>query len=84
LERTGRTSIGTWYVAPPTRLGVGLRPAALERGVHDPLGDLLLAVGQHLVDELGDELAAVDRVDFDRTLRGGAFAWHQLFSFFVP
>ena len=28
--------------------------------------------------------AAVDRVDVERPLRGGALARHQLFSFFAP
>ena len=40
----------------------GLLADLLERVVDDLLGDRLLAVEHHAVDELRDELAVVDRV----------------------
>src|SRR5215218_3893188 len=58
------------------RIGAGLAPGALERGVDDALRDLLLAVDQDLGDQLGDEGRVVDRVDDDRPLRGGTLARH--------
>src|SRR5690606_25762970 len=65
------------------RIGAGLLTGALEGGVDDALRDLLLAVEQDLVDQLGDQLAAVDRIGLDRTLRSGTLTRHQLFSFFA-
>jgi hypothetical protein len=53
-----------------------LLAALLESAVDDRLRGALLAVEQHLVDELGDELVAVDRVVDDRVLRGRALAGH--------
>src|SRR5688572_11269496 len=53
-------------------VGAGLLTAALEGGVDDALSNLLLAVHQHLVDQLGDDRAAVDGVYVERTLGCGA------------
>src|SRR5690625_18048 len=54
----------------------GLLACAFERGVDDPLGDLLLAVHQDLGDQLGHQRAAVDGVDLDVALRCGSLARH--------
>src|ERR1043165_1753634 len=51
------------------RVGAGLLTGALERAVDDLLGDGALAVLQHLVDQLGDQRGAVDRVGDQRPLR---------------
>src|SRR4051812_49850551 len=47
-----------------------------QRVVHDALGRRLLAVEHHLVDDLLDELGAVDRIGVDRPLGCGGAAWH--------
>ena len=44
----------------------------------------LTPVLEHLVDQLCDQRARVDRVDLHRAPGGRAFARHQLFSFFAP
>ena len=49
-----------------------------QRVVHDALGGRLLAVQHHLVDDLLDELGAVDGVRVDRPDRGGGAARHYL------
>ena len=54
-----------------------------QRVVDDPLGGRLLAVEHHLVDDLLDELRAVDRVRLDGADLGGCAAGHRYF-FFTP
>src|SRR3954451_8748047 len=49
-----------------------------QRVVHDALGGRLLAVQHHLVDDLLDELGAVDGVRLDRTDRGSGSTRHYL------
>src|SRR6266545_3782529 len=49
----------------------------LERLVDDPLGQRLLTVLQHLVDQLGDDRVLVDRVGPDLTLVGRSLARHR-------
>src|SRR5674476_1385214 len=66
------------------RVGARLGASALQGAVDDGLGDGLLAVHEDLVDELGDQRRAVDRVDDKWPLRGGALAWHYFFSIFAP
>src|SRR5690606_16531726 len=84
LDLEGRLDVVQGTLERHDRVGAGLLPGALERGVDDALRDLLLAVPQHLADQLGDQRAAVDRVDGDRTPRCGALARHPLFSYFMP
>ena len=48
------------------------------------LGDGLLAVEEDLVDELGDDGRAVDRVVDDGALGGRSLARHYFFSIFAP
>src|SRR5690349_3402404 len=64
----------------------GVAPGALgedrEGVVDDLLGDGLLAVQHHLVDDLLDEARAVDGVRLDGTEGGGCAAGH--YFFFTP
>src|SRR4029453_8640027 len=66
------------------RVGSGLLPAALERAVHDSLGEGPLAAQQDLVDQLRDQWRVVDRVRCERTARSWSLARHYFFSFFAP
>src|SRR4051812_21268419 len=63
----------------------GVAPRALgedrQRVVDDALGGRLLAVEHHSVDDLLDELGAVDRIGLDRALRGGSAAGHRYLAF---
>ena len=69
-------------VRPDRSLALGMRwlvEYARERNektMIDRLGDRALAVDEHLVHQLGDQLGLVDRVDDERTLRRGALARH--------
>src|SRR3954465_452376 len=47
-----------------------------QRVIDDALGRRLLAVQHHLVDDLLDELGAVDGIGVDRPLGCGGAAWH--------
>src|SRR4051794_14922282 len=84
LDLDGRLDVVHGPLERDHGVGAGLVAAALEGGVDDALGDLLLAVLEHLGDELGDQLRPVDRVDVERPLGGGTLARHQPFSFFAP
>ena len=57
---------------------------ALEGTVDDALGGGLLAVDQHLVDQLGDQRGAVDGIDDEGALRRGTLTRHYFFSFLAP
>ncbi len=57
-------------------VGTGLLADALEGAVHDPLGGGALAVQEDLVDQRRHHRGAVNRVDDDRALRGGALTRH--------
>src|SRR3954452_5747159 len=74
LER--RLDVVEGSLARHDGVGAGLVAAALEGAVHDPLCGLLLAVLENLADQLGDDLAAVHRVDVERPLRSGTLAGH--------
>src|SRR5829696_2086099 len=65
------------------RVDAGLGPRPLHGGVHDALGDGLLAVEQDLADQLAHQRRPVYRIDHHRALRGGALARHY-FSFLAP
>ena len=56
----------------------------LADGLHDALGEALLAVQEDLVDELRDDRRAVHRVGDDGTLRGGTLTRHLTQPFFAP
>ena len=66
------------------RIVYGALAGAGERAVDDALGGGALAVEEDLVDELGDQRRAVDRVDDDRALGCGALTWHYFFSLLAP
>jgi hypothetical protein len=83
-SREGRTDVLERALEDDGGVGVGLRADALEGAVDDALGRGLLAVLQDAVDQLGHDRRAVDRVDDERTLRGGALTRHYFFSFFAP
>ncbi len=55
-----------------------------QRVVDDPLGGRLLAVEHHLVDDLLNELRAVDRVRLHRADLGGCASGHRAYFFFTP
>jgi len=57
---------------------------ALERAVHDALGGGLLAVDEHLVDQLRDQRGAVDGIDDEGALRRRTLTRHYFFSFLAP
>ena len=57
---------------------------ALEGGVHDRLGDGLLAIDEDLVHELADDRCTVDRVVDDGALGDGTFTRHWTQPFFAP
>src|SRR5450759_4975804 len=66
------------------RVGARLGAGTFKGAIDDGLGDGLLAVHQDLVDQLGDQRRAVDRIDDERPLRGGTLAGHYFFSIFAP
>src|SRR3954452_21250316 len=72
----GRLDVVQRTLERDDRVGVGLRPGALEGAVDDRLGDRALAVDQHLVDQLGDQRRLVDRVGDERTTGSGTLAGH--------
>src|SRR3954447_14583457 len=51
-----------------------------QAAVHDPLGCAALPVAHQRADELGDERAAVDRIEGNVALRNFSTSWHLLFS----
>jgi hypothetical protein len=55
-----------------------------EGAVDDALSKALLAIEEDLVDELADDRSAVNRVGYDRALRGWTLARHYFFSIFAP
>ena len=61
-----------------TRLAAGALGDDRQGVVDDPLGGGLLAVEHHLVDDLLDELGAVDGVRIDRPDGGSCAAGHYL------
>ena len=67
-------------------IGVFVRALGHQRQgvVDDPLGGGLLAVEHHLVDDLLDELRAVDRIRLDGANLGGCASGHVLYFFFTP
>jgi hypothetical protein len=84
LDLEGRLDVVERALERDDRVGAGLLAAALEGAVDDALGDRLLAVEEDLVDQLGDQRRAVDRVDDERPLGSGTLARHYFFSFFAP
>src|SRR3954470_3884807 len=62
------------------RIVVGLRPDGLQGVVQDALGDRLLAVLHHHVDELGDQLRVVERIRQDLALRDLSAPGHDLLA----
>ena len=69
----GRTDVVKSALENGDRLLVGLLLDHVERGVHDVLGDRLLAVKQNLVDELGHDGRAVDRIGQQLVLLSRSF-----------
>ena len=84
LDLEGRLDVLQRALQRDDRVGAGLLAQALHGAVDDALGGGALAVQQHLVDQRGDQRRAVDRVDDDRALRGGALTRHSYFSFLAP
>ena len=66
----GRTDVVQGALEHSHRLLVGLLLDHIERGVHDVLGDRLLAVKQNLVDELRHHGGTVDRIGQHDVLLG--------------
>src|SRR5436190_18925355 len=62
----------------------GLLAQGRQRVVHDSLGGRLLSVEHHLVDDLLDELGAVDRIRRDGPNLGGGAARHGAYLAFTP
>ena len=84
LDLEGRLDVVHGLLERGHGIGAVLGAGALERAVHDALGGGLLAVDQHLVDQLRDQGRAVDGIDDEGALGGRTLTRHYFFSFLAP